>query len=276
MYISCGDKSLPPVKFLMDDDFFTENISFPTYPFALTEDEKQIAEEIMFTRQVNEAYYHPDILFPCYDTNTSDFYGTPSKTIYIKDYIELPNLQEVFFELMPEVMVLEKKGVKYLQVKGRIEFHPEFASNKPLVLIDRIPVSDIGELLTISPTRISRIELVNEVYIKGTSKFGGIISIFTKEGDLAGIRLPENSMFFNYTGFDPQPNAGELKLVSLEPHHPDFRNTLFWKPDFSARPGTEAQIKFNASDIAGEYVFLIRGVSLEGKIVWNSVNFEVR
>jgi len=85
--------------------------------------------------------------------------------------------------------------------------------NKPLVLIDKIPVSDIEELLRISTKRIKHIDMVNEIYIKGDNIYGGIISIISEKGDLAGVKLPENSIFFNYNGFTPQPNTNFALLT---------------------------------------------------------------
>lgn len=275
MYISCEGKNLLPLSILVDNDYSSKTFSFPGYPFTLSDGEVQIAEEIMFNMQVNHAFQNQDIPSLCNDTDTIGFYGPPSKTVYIKDYIELPNITEVFIELMPEVMVLKKKGKTYLQVKGRIENYPEFATNKPLILIDKIPVTDIEEILKISPARINRIELVNEIYVKGDNQYGGIISIFSKKGDLAGIRLPENSMFLNFNGFANQPKAEEYRPESIKPHHPDYRNTLYWEPNLIARSGAEAKISFYTSDVAGEYVVLIRGISDDGNIISGSINFRV-
>lgn len=275
MYISCEGKNLLPLRILVDNDYSSKTFSFPDYPFTLSEGEVKIAEEIMFNMQVNQAFHNQDIQSLCNDTDTIGFYGPPSKTIYIKDYIELPNLTEVFIELMPEVMVLKKKGKTYLQVKGRIENYPEFATNKPLILIDRIPVNDIEKILKISPTRINRIELVNEIYVKGDNQYGGIVSIFSKKGDLAGIKLPENSMFFNFNGFANQPKAEVYRPESIKPYHPDYRNTLYWEPNLIARSGAEVKITFYTSDVAGDYVVLIRGISDDGNIMTGSIDFHV-
>jgi hypothetical protein len=181
----------------------------------------------------------------------------------------------VFFELVPEVLVVKKKGMRSLQVIGNIELHPDFAMFKPLVLLDKIPVSNIEELLRISPQKISHIDIVNEIYIKGDNMFGGIISIFSEKGDLAGIELPENSMFFNYEGLTPQPNTKLTLLTHNKPNIPDFRNSLFWEPDLTAKAGSEVQINFHTSDVTGDYVVLIRGLSEDGNIIVGSTDFRV-
>ena len=275
MFISYEDEKQQSAKILIDNEYASEKFTFPSSPFLSSENEIKIAEEIMFNMQINKSFRKPEIQYACYDTNAFNFYGSPTSSIYIKDYIELPNLYEVFIELVPEVMIVKKKGIRSLQVKGNIEHHPYFSEFKPLVLIDRIPVSNIEELLKISSQKIYRIELVNKIYIKGDNIFGGIISIFSQKGDLAGIKLPENSMFFNYDGFTPQPNTKSTLPTENKPNIPDFRNNLFWEPNLIAKGGSEVQINFNTSDVTGDYLVLIRGLSEDGNIIIGKAEFNV-
>jgi hypothetical protein len=264
-----------PIKILIDDEYCSKTFLFRGYPFALSENDERIAEEIMFNMQVNKAYNGLVEQHPCNDTMASDFYGTPSKTVYIDDYIQLPNLREVFFELLPEVIIQKKKEETHVQVKGRIENLIEFQLYKPLILVDRIPIANIEDVLEISPTSISHIELVNEICIKGDNRYGGIISVFSKKGDLAGISLPENSMFFNFDGFATRPKKEIFTPDSIESHMPDYRNILFWEPDLIAKPGTEIQVNFFTSDVAGDYIVLLRGLSEDGNIVTGNIDFRV-
>jgi hypothetical protein len=276
MFLSYANDKPQFIKILIDNEFFSETFTFPDHPFLSSENEVKIAEEIMFNMQINKSFSKPAPQYACYDTATTYFYGPPSSSIYIKDYVALPNLYEVFIELVPEVIVIKKRGERLLQVKGRIENHPYFTDYEPLVLIDMIPVSNMEELLRISPQKINHIDLVNEIYIKGDNIFGGIISIFSEKGDLAGIKLTENSMFFNYDGFTPQPNKNESIPIIDKPNIPDFRNNLFWQPDLSGKGGSEAQINFNTADVTGDYVILIRGLSEEGNIIVGSIDFQVK
>ena len=275
MFISYENEKQQSAKILIDNDYFSKTLTFRGYPFLSSENEVKIAEEIMFNMQINKSFSKPEIQYPCYDTTTSDFYGTPSIRINIKDYIDLPSLYEVFFELVPGVMIIKKKGIQSLQVRDNIEYNPDFTIFKPLVLLDKIPVSNIEELLSISPKKISHIDVVKEIYIKGDNIFGGIISIFSEKGDLAGIKLPGNSMFFSYNGFTPQPNKNITLLADNKPNIPDFRNSLFWEPDLNAKAGSEVQINFRTSDVIGDYVVLIRGLSEEGNIIVGSTDFRV-
>jgi len=58
--------------------------------------------------------------------------------------------------------------------------------------------------LLISPKKIQWVEVLNEIYIIGNTTYGGILNVITRKGDLAGIDLPENSFFFDFTSFLPQ------------------------------------------------------------------------
>lgn len=82
-------------------------------------------------------------------------------------------------------------------------------------------------------------------------------------------------MFFNYSGFSPQTSLELTVLPENKPNIPDFRNSLFWEPDLNAEAGSEVQINFRTSDVVGDYVVLIRGLSDEGKIIVGSSEFRV-
>ncbi len=275
IYIGCENINQLQVEILIDNDFSTKYVSFNDSPFQLSGNEIKFAEEIMFNMQVNKAYNNSKVNYICNDTAEKPFYGPPSNTIYIKDYIELPTLGEFFFELVPDVLLLKKKGKPYLQVEGKIKNYPGFTIYKPLIFLDKIPVYNIEDILKLSPAKISHIEVINEIYVKGEYIYGGIISIFSLKGDLAGIKLPENSLIINFNGFIPQFNYNWPEEYNRKENIPDYRNCLYWNPDFIGQSGSVEKIKFFTSDVKGEYEILIRGVSDKGKIMKGTAFFIV-
>ena len=108
--------------------------------------------------------------------------------------------------------------------------------------------------------------MVPEVYVFGEEKYGGIISITSKKGDLASIKLPEGSYFFDYLTYQPQM-AGPLARYSGPAKIPDTRNTLFWKDHLALRKGLTQKFSFKASGVPGSYIILFRGISFDGDIV---------
>jgi hypothetical protein len=188
------------------------------------------------------------------DSSSRCFYCEPLKTVYIDDFIALPTLEEVFFELVPEINIGKRKEIKFMVLIGHARNNADLASYNPLILLDRIPVYNLKDLLEIPPDKIQRIELINDVYIKGNVIYGGVVSIFSRKGDLAGIKLPRNSYFFDFSGYFPRPEKSEMIAVpSSSRRIPDFRNCLYWNPEVIIQPGNQASLEFNTSDNKGEF-----------------------
>ncbi len=145
---------------------------------------------------------------------------------------------------------------------------------RPLILIDHIPVLDREVVLAIPPSKIDRIEVIREVYVLGEVKYGGIISFYSKQGDLAGMKLQEGSYFFDYTTLHPPllPQGPRYKGGSKIP---DTRNTLLWMDHLELHKNTPCKISFQAASIPGNYLILFRGVSSEGEIVHGMNSFRV-
>jgi hypothetical protein len=279
MYIVARAGNTNP-EILIDNDFNTDVFYFNGEEFRLTKAERDIAEEIILNMQIEKVYRSDkirDSLYAREDSVKTTFYGNPSTILYIDEYIELPTVEEVLFELVPEVIARKRKDNIFINVTDNITYHPDLAIFEPLVLLDHIPVQNLENLLKLSPSKISRIEVVNEIFYKGTRRYGGIISIFSRRGDIAGIDLPENSMFFDYKTFTEQvkdftPNydqsKGELNI-------PDYRNCLYWNPEVTPGNNMKASLEFYTSDRKGQYMVLIRGISEDRKIIEGKCLFRV-
>jgi hypothetical protein len=279
IYIVARAGNINP-EILIDNDFNTDAFYIDGEEFRLTKSEIDIAEEIMLNMQIEKIYRSDkirDSLYAHEDSVKTTFYGNPSTILYIDEYIELPTIEEVLFELVPEVIVRKRKDNIFINVTDNEIYHPDLAIFEPLVLLDHIPVHNLENLLKLSPSKISRIEVVNEIFIKGANRYGGIISIFSRRGDIAGIDLPENSMFFDYKTFTEQdkrftPNYGESKgKLNI----PDYRSCLYWNPELMPGDNMKAELEFYTSDRKGQYMVLIRGVSEDRKIIKGKCYFNV-
>jgi hypothetical protein len=279
MYIVARAGNTNP-EILIDNDFNTDAFYIEGEEFRLTKAERNIAEEIILNMQIEKIYRSDKILDSLYareDSVKTTFYVNPSTILYIDEYIELPTVEEVLFELVPEVIVKKRKDDIFISVTDNEIYHPDLAIFEPLVLLDHIPVHNLENLLKLSPSKISTIEVVNEIYIKGTSRYGGIISIFSRRGDIAGIDLPENSLFFDFKTFAEQDkvfypyyskSSGELNI-------PDYRSCLYWNPELIPGNNMKAALEFYTSDRKGQYIVLIRGISEDGKITEGKCKFRV-
>jgi hypothetical protein len=268
-------------EILIDNDYSTEHAG-TVAAYYLSENEKELAAEIMFGAQVESAYDPVPVLADTSSGTVSidlgnggdPFYGPPMKTILIDDYVALPSLEEFIVELLPEINILRRKGETSISLYG---MHTDIALYPPLILFDYIPVFDIEELLKLTPADVQRIELVNATFSRGDLTFGGIVSVFSRNGDLSGYKLTGASYFFDFEAYNdtklpvyPDYSGGKGDL-----YIPDYRNTLLWEPLLSAKPGETKTIEFYTSDRPGEYSIIIRGISGERELLTGEASFRV-
>ncbi len=265
----------------IDNDFANPAVRFPEIPFILSESEKELAAEIIFNMQINSH-------FQSHDTNISEteeeedseiisFYGLPTASILIDDYIDLPTLKEVLIELAPGVFPRERNMEPYLSFNGNKLTFDLINQYPPMLLVDHLPVFDLEKLLLMSPKKIYRVEVLNEIFILGRISYGGIVNVITRKGDLAGIDLPDNSFFFDFTSFLLQDEQAFPRHEDQEfdSENPDYRNCLYWSPDIKAAPGQDLELDFFTSDNNGDYEVLIRGIGKDGSILQGKCYFSV-
>jgi len=260
----------------IDQEYDTRQIPVPWEQFRLSDDEIELAGKIALNMQLSKAY-RPEASrvgqVVREDTVGSrvPFYGTRVKRLLIDDYVMLPNLEEVFINLILEVQFYKKQG------KDRIRFispNKSIGVYNPLILMDHISVFDHEALLALNPEKIERIDLINDIYLKGNVAFGGVLAIYSRKGDMAGIDLPKGSYFFDYQSIHQEASSGE-PLSSGESRIPDIRNTIFWASDLQLEQGTQIEVPFKAPAGKGDYIVLLRGVTPGGEIFSASTRFRV-
>jgi hypothetical protein len=246
--------------------------------FRLSDGEKELARKIALNMQLSRVFKSaPSVQEEVVGKEFSEgdripFYGTHVKRLLIDDYVMLPNLEEVFINLIPELQIYRKQG------KNRIRILSENSSIEvynPLIMIDHISVFDHEALLALSPEKIQRIDLVNDIYLKGSVPFGGILAIHSRKGDMAGIDLPPSSYFFDYQSFHPLSPPVNASPV-LEERVPDTRNTLLWSPDLLLQRGEQMELPLQAPKASGDYVVLVRALSPEGEVIAATAEFQVK
>ena len=254
-----ADSIMPSI--LVDNDFSTLSVDLPYEPFMLSEVEKLASLKLARNLQVYQQYLPGSV--PSKQaigvSAESAFYGTPTQTLNIDDYIQLQTLEDYFNELPYLVKVRKIRGKKYLKVLGS---SPTIRIYEPLVMMDMIALYDIDAILSVSSKQISHIDIINEPYVKGNITFGGIISIFSENNDYAGLDLPRGGIFINYdflSGSEPVINhtGGD--------HTPDARNTLYWNGNLSFRKEATQKITFLTGHSLGEYDIVLQGVMKSGK-----------
>jgi hypothetical protein len=259
-YIDAITDTVEKAEILIDNDYCNRSIQLEYIPFALDEDEKKVARDMVINMQLATMYYDSsknDIA----DSTILPFYGSPRKVYETKEYIKLPNLEEFLFEIVQEVQVIHRKGQTFLKMYG----YSEYRNIDPLILIDNIPVMNGSDFLNIPLGKIERVELIDRLYIAANKKFFGLISISTKNKDFAGIKLNENSLFFSYGLFSDDSYYAPDHSSDINARSADRRNLLYWSPSIELKSGQPEKLSFYASDSRGEYTVYIRKPAEDGK-----------
>ncbi len=206
-----------------------------------------------------------------------DFFGKPENSVKMSDYIELTSVREVVKEIIPNAYTQKQNGKFDFRLINKFRDHP--FENKPLVLVDGIPVYDFEKVLNISSKEIERADVINTRYFYSGNVFDGILSFITKKGNLSAMEF-DNSIFRQvYEGcqiqkyfYSPVYSSDVKKVDRL----PDFRNTLFWKPDVRTGKDGKADIDFYTSDESSDYTIIVEGMTPDGKKGYSSSKFNVK
>ncbi|MBN1118428.1 MAG: hypothetical protein JXA77_14550 [Bacteroidales bacterium] len=264
------DSSSDYISINIDDEFCSRPIKISNDGFSLSDQEKELVKEYSINNQIEEAYKTTDSAKDTTKPVEISFYGSPTRTILTHKYIDLPFLEEFIFELIVEFQVSHRKGIPTITPRERNSF-----SNYPtLTLIDNVPILDYSKFFGVRTNKIECVEIVDKPYIIGDQKFSGVVHAKSYERNIAGIDLPDNSIFFDYKMF----SKNETKLSGIHDtpeNYPDRRNCLYWNPDisFSAQPQI---IEFKTADLTGEYQVLIQTYDPVSKqILYSETSFVV-
>jgi hypothetical protein len=246
---------------LVDNDFSTRKIKLPYLPVDLSEASRMLYQYIAFNSQIHTLYRSQKTEDEMKSfSSDSSFYGKPDFVLTLNNYIAMPSVKDYIYELIPQLGVRHDGKRTTLKMLGT---YSDLAIYDPLVLVDMVPIFDIDKVLVLQPDKIERIELITEPYVRGDIIFGGIVSLFSKKGDLAGIDLPSVGRFITYDMMsrDFIKVAPDFKNQRV----PQLLNCLYWNPDLKLK-GTEAsKISFNTGDCSGDYVIVVRGIDKTGK-----------
>ncbi len=270
------------VEVRIDQDFDPRMIRLPATPFALSQKEEQAATIMSRNVQLLKIYSAGKMRTESQTDQGAGreafpFYGSPTRSIDLDKYILLPTLKEVFLNLVPGVTPVTRRNLTTLQISSE---NPSLSLYAPLVMVDQVPVPDMEMFMSISPARIRRVDVIEDVYVKGDLRFGGIINLRSLEQDMAGIDLPDNSFFFDYQGMQTPVSSFQDPLspdhVSPDDRMPDIRNTFLWMADLKLEKERSTEISFVAPDYPGEYLVLFRGLDAAGELIMAETIFKVR
>ena len=239
-----------------------DSISKPTPGYISTWSVNQQVRKIYGTSSIGEPI-RPVISQP----KTKRFYGKPDQELNMKDYITLPVMQEVFFELIVGVFLKNKKSGYEITVSDP-EYNKVYET-PPDLFIDGVAVKDPAVIAGLDPEIVEKIDVIRERYFVGDYLFYGIVNIITKAGDFSNATLPDYAIRLSYRVIDPVNSfiSPDYSSTALKKSRiPDFRNTLYWNPSVKPDEDGKVRVEFWSSDNKADYKINIQGITLDGKL----------
>jgi TonB-dependent SusC/RagA subfamily outer membrane receptor len=141
-----------------------------------------------------------------------------------------------------------------------------------LLMIDGMTFEG-GQVDDVVPMDVEAIDIFKgaSAAIFGSRGGNGVISITTRRGEVnRGTKSSFNFVSYAPIGYQkpieyysPIYDTPELKNLGL----PDYRTTIYWKPDLVISDDGNASFDFYTSDFPTTYSVVIEGLSVDGKII---------
>lgn len=273
VFLSIDPVKYPNSELLINNDFSSSLADLPATKFSIDTSFKNLLTAMLVCQESKKAFNIQNHMEnkKLQPTNIPDHFDI---NVILEDYIELSSLEEVFFEIVPSVSIKSDGKVKYLAVAN---YETQIVSRADLILLDNVPVFDVEELLKIPVRSIRTIQVMNRPYYLGDHLLSGIISITTKTGNFGGYKFSPQSIFLEYQNLAVNKtfHSTDYTIDSLfKLPIPDFRTTLFWKP--LSKTGLSVHvISFDASDEAGTFEVIIRGITVKGEPIYGTTEFVI-
>jgi len=225
IYINIDDTLLKEAVIEVNRDFLLPE-AFATTPFTLDSVEKKNILLWVQRREI-KALFNKKL---AENKKIISFYGHADKTIVLDDYVDLFTLKEYFKEVPGNVMVRKVKRHRELQLTGE---NPQLQFMKPLVLLDFIPVYDMDKILDLNISQIQRYEIVNELYVRDSRVFGGVLNIISRRENYANYTFPATAKFVPYSLLIEE----NIRAETLKNNQPIFKNpTLLHQINLTKNP----------------------------------------
>ena len=198
------------------------------------------------------------------------YYGKPNQTVDPQLFIDLPDFNEISKELLPGVKFRNYNNEPTLQVlnaPNRI-----FFDEKPLILMDGIPIRDLNVIKGMGTADIDRVDICQSERFYGDLRFAGVVAIYTTKADYS--MLPESDQLIRLKLETIQTPASLKEPQITEPNIPDLRQVIYWNP--SVEPQAMLSVKCNTSSVLGPYRLVVRGRLKDGTLFFTDKPFEVK
>ena len=272
--IYTGTSGLNSINIKINNDFASQ--FHPAWnSLFFTEKNSALYDKLYINQQVAARFLHDTARLRPTRYLPQPVFSEPDYTVVLDDFIPLSSLQEDFKEIVPNVVLNERKGEYHFLVKTP---EPSRLLEDPLVLLDNVPVFNYKELLKIPPLSIEKINIINQEYLLGNHLLNGVINLISKKNSLEGYKFPSGTVFFNYQTITPATEfeVPEMVTTRTKPHSlPYFANLLYWNPDITLTD-QPVRLIFTTGDNKAIYKIQVKGITSDGRFVFGSATIDVR
>ncbi len=275
--IQPADPSLKGYNIIIDEESVTKYPSDEIKILGENKFNKKLFEELVINNQIEKQYYPNNQSDSSIQKNTTVFYGKADTSYSFRKFIDLPSFEEYFVEIFSQTKIINGENGKQIKLSylgNRLEL-----DQLPLLLVDGIPIFDVDKFLSISPSEIDKVDIINDDYVLGGIKYGGIIHLYTKKKNFASLIDTKNLSFHKFRGFTEKNKSREINYtdkISLESRKADYRNTLYWNPEIVTDENGEANISFYTSDEKGKFLITIEGIGENGETGSKQMVLEIK
>ena len=265
--------SKPNLKLRLEEPFWngfrtppTNNLLKPN-PEAIAFLKEKYAH-FQLQKNFKQQNFTKNILSEPHRNNDRRFYDKASHVIELSEYIKLDSLTEYFWELIPSVRFIKRRGHFDLSVMNLVTYFS--FEDAPGVFIDGVPYNDYNQIAAIPVDKVRQIAVIDKTYYYRDFTFGGIVDIHTKTGEFNTVKaLPEMIRVIYPLGAKAETTHLTPDYANSQPsvNIPDLRYLICWQPDLTINVNGEATVEFYTGDIEGEYVITCAGISNDGKIL---------
>jgi len=250
-------------------DFDPRHPEFVHTPFSLDENDKAFLEELILNFRLNMSFNKTaKEKEEQAKQNHYHLFGKERITRNLDEYIELDDMWDVLYEVVPHVKPFKRQGAYHIKI---MDDNSRPLPGSPLILVDNVPIFDNEKIMEMHPSQVDKIEVIDRTYLLGSHAINGVVLITTKTKNFGGIEFPEASVFSDYQTITEESRFyettyGTQKDANIE-RVPDFRNILYWNPGLSPREINQG-FSFFTSDRKGHYDIIIKGTDNTGAPVY--------
>jgi len=259
----------------IENPYSTQRSNTVIAPFALSDNITNALADNSLNMQVQNIFAADQLKqFKATNTDSTIFYGAPTKSYLLDDYTRFPTMEEVLREYVGSIAVVKHQG-KF----GIKAFNVDKLLGSPLILLDGAPVFDADKIFKIDPLKVKKLEVVSTNYLYGPALFNGIMNFTTYKGDGTSLQIDPRAVVLDYDGLQLERKFYTPAYdsdVQLNSPKPDFRSALYWNPDVSTPNDGKIDLSFYTGDKTGRYIGVIEGIAPGGETGSARFYFEVK